>query len=133
MFPEAKSIHGCLQVGSQFVNQYYTVMKSSPKYLHRFYNDNSTFTFVDPGHSGSPSPYSFTARSQKVRLSPQTLASAFSVSPRSRCWLYMSPHMIHCEQDKAYDKAVLHYCHTFGNTTGSPYLAAWHCHEPCPA
>lgn len=55
------------QVGSQFVNQYYTVMKSSPKYLHRFYNDNSTFTFVDPGQTGSPAPYTFTARSQKAR------------------------------------------------------------------
>ena len=53
------------QVGSQFVNQYYTVMKSSPKYLHRFYNDNSTFTFVDPGVAGT-APYNFTAKSQKV-------------------------------------------------------------------
>lgn len=54
-----------VQVGDQFVNQYYTVMKSTPKYLHRFYTDASTFTFHDPGH-GNNTPYSFTARSQKV-------------------------------------------------------------------
>lgn len=34
-------------VGNQFVSQYYTVLHSSPKHLHRFYADNSTMTHVD--------------------------------------------------------------------------------------
>ena len=34
-------------VGNQFVSQYYTVLHSSPKHLHRFYASNSTLTYVD--------------------------------------------------------------------------------------
>lgn len=34
-------------VGNQFVSQYYTVLHSSPKRLHRFYADASTMTHVD--------------------------------------------------------------------------------------
>jgi hypothetical protein len=35
------------QVGNQFVSQYYTVLHSSPKHLHRFYADHSTLTYAD--------------------------------------------------------------------------------------
>lgn len=35
------------QVGNQFISQFYTVMHSSPKHLHRFYSDRSTLTHVD--------------------------------------------------------------------------------------
>ncbi|KAH7619628.1 hypothetical protein Ndes2526B_g06609 [Nannochloris sp. 'desiccata'] len=34
-------------VGNQFVSQYYTVLHSSPKHLHRFYSDRSTMTYAD--------------------------------------------------------------------------------------
>lgn len=36
-----------LQVGNKFVTQYYTVLHSSPKHLHRFYSDSSTLTYAD--------------------------------------------------------------------------------------
>ena len=76
----------CVQVGTQFVNQYYTVMKSTPKYLHRFYTDVSTFTFHDPGHGSNPS-YSFTAKSQKVSLLRRGSAcGAAAVHPTVRSW-----------------------------------------------
>lgn len=58
--------HGVLlQVGNQFVDQYYNVMKSSPRYLHRFYTDESTFTYVDPGVDGQGGQ-AFTVNNQKV-------------------------------------------------------------------
>ena len=42
----------CVQVGSQFVQQFYTVLHTSPKYLHRFYTDASTLTHADAGRDG---------------------------------------------------------------------------------
>jgi hypothetical protein len=54
-----------LQVGSQFVQQYYTVLHSSPRYLHRFYTDLSTMTHADGGYDGKPG-YGFTVQNQKV-------------------------------------------------------------------
>ena len=48
-----------LQVGSQFVQQYYTVLHTSPRYLHRFYTDASSMTHT----AGSAT---FTASNQKV-------------------------------------------------------------------
>ena len=56
------------QVGSQFVHQYYTVLHSTPRYLHRFYTDISTMSHNDP--EGGPS---FTVQSQK--------ASRFGIAP----------------------------------------------------
>jgi len=53
------------QVGSQFVQQFYTVLHSSPKYLHRFYTEESTLTHADAGHDGGD-PVEFTVFSQKV-------------------------------------------------------------------
>ena len=47
------------------MNQFYTVMKSSPRYLHRFYTDESTFTHVDP--DVVPDGMAFTVHNQKVR------------------------------------------------------------------
>ena len=58
-----------MQVGNQFVNQFYTVMKSSPRYLHRFYTDESTFTHVDPGLGGQAGQ-AFTVCNQKVSVKP---------------------------------------------------------------
>lgn len=39
-------------VGNSFVNQYYTVLHSSPKYLHRFYTDASSLTLAEYGSDG---------------------------------------------------------------------------------
>jgi hypothetical protein len=36
-----------LQVGNQFVSQYYNVLHASPKNLYRFYSDTSTITYAD--------------------------------------------------------------------------------------
>lgn len=55
------------QVGSQFVQQFYTVLHSSPKYLHRFYTNASTMTHADAERS----PPEFTVQSQDV--SPRRL------------------------------------------------------------
>lgn len=54
-----------MQVGSQFVQQYYTVLHSSPRYLHRFYTDLSTMTHSDGGYDGKPGRV-FTVQNQKV-------------------------------------------------------------------
>ncbi|BDA44794.1 probable ras GTPase-activating protein-binding protein 2 at N-terminal half [Coccomyxa sp. Obi] len=51
-------------VGSQFVQQYYTVLHSSPRYLHRFYTDLSSMTHSDGGYPGQP-PCIFTVQNQK--------------------------------------------------------------------
>ena len=48
-----------LQVGSQFVQQYYTVLHTSPRYLHRFYTDASAMTHSD-------GTFSVSAHNQKV-------------------------------------------------------------------
>ncbi len=48
-------------MGSQFVQQYYTVLHTSPKYLHRFYTDASAMTHTDGSET-------FTASNQKVGL-----------------------------------------------------------------
>lgn len=37
------------QVGNQFVTQYYTVLHKQPHFLHRFYTDDSTMTYSEPG------------------------------------------------------------------------------------
>ena len=37
-----------LQVGQQFVEQYYTVLRKQPHLLHRFYTDHSTVTYSEP-------------------------------------------------------------------------------------
>eukprot|EP00887_Chlorella_sp_A99_P006761 scaffold3.g6761.t1 len=39
-------------VGSQFVQQYFTVLHANPKHLHRFYSDNSCLTHADVGPAG---------------------------------------------------------------------------------
>jgi len=39
-------------VGNSFVNQYYTVLHSSPKFLHRFYTDASSLTLAEYGSDG---------------------------------------------------------------------------------
>ncbi|KAK9811534.1 hypothetical protein WJX72_005492 [[Myrmecia] bisecta] len=49
-------------VGNQFINQYYTVLHSSPKYLHRFYTDASTLTHAD---ASGPVPQVSTISGQK--------------------------------------------------------------------
>lgn len=54
-----------LQVGNQFVSQFYTVLHSSPRYLHRFYTDESTVTHADCGIDGEP-PTCQTVTTQKV-------------------------------------------------------------------
>ncbi|KAK9908269.1 hypothetical protein WJX75_005216 [Coccomyxa subellipsoidea] len=51
-------------VGSQFVQQYYTVLHSSPRYLHRFYTDLSSMTHCDGGYDGKPGRL-FTVQTQK--------------------------------------------------------------------
>lgn len=45
--PEQPAAH---VVGNSFVNQYYTVLHSSPYYLHRFYTDESTLTLAEAGN-----------------------------------------------------------------------------------
>lgn len=52
-----------VQVGNQFVSQYYTVQHASPKHLHRFYSDASTLTFGDVRPDGF---FSKNAIGQKV-------------------------------------------------------------------
>jgi hypothetical protein len=47
-------------IGNSFVNQYYTVLHSSPAFLYRFYNEDSTLTIAGVGHE-PPS----TARTQR--------------------------------------------------------------------
>ena len=54
------------QVGSQFVQQFYTVLHSSPKYLHRFYTNASTMTHADAERS----PPEFTVQTQDVSPGP---------------------------------------------------------------
>ena len=49
------------QVGSQFVQQYYTVLSNTPRYLHRFYTDISTMS-----HNDVETGVFFTVASQKV-------------------------------------------------------------------
>ena len=55
----------CAQVGSQFVQQYYTVLHSTPRYLHRFYTDVSMMS-----HNDAEGGQSFTVSSQKASRSP---------------------------------------------------------------
>ena len=43
----------CLQVGKAFIQQFYTVLHSRPKYLHRFYTNNSSLTIGE--QDGPPS------------------------------------------------------------------------------
>jgi hypothetical protein len=62
---DVKTILHALQVGSQFVQQYYTVLHSSPRYLHRFYTDLSSMTHCDGGYDGKPGRL-FTVQTQKV-------------------------------------------------------------------
>lgn len=38
---------GFTQVGDQFVSKYYDVLEKLPKYVHRFYKENSTLTVAD--------------------------------------------------------------------------------------
>ena len=58
-----------LQVGNQFVSQYYTVLHSSPKHLHRFYSDRSTLTYADVIPEGDSITQNLkTATGQKVRM-----------------------------------------------------------------
>ncbi|KAK9810944.1 hypothetical protein WJX73_010835 [Symbiochloris irregularis] len=64
-------------VGNQFVNQFYTVMKSSPRYLHRFYTDESTFTHVDP--DVVPDGMAFTVNNQK-NIHDRVMALGFDES-----------------------------------------------------
>lgn len=52
-----------LQVGNQFVSQFYTVQHASPKHLHRFYSDASTLTYGDMRPEGF---FSKSATGQKV-------------------------------------------------------------------
>ncbi|GFR40146.1 hypothetical protein Agub_g702 [Astrephomene gubernaculifera] len=40
-------------VGEQFISKYYDVLERLPKYLHRFYRENSTFTVTDEQLNGS--------------------------------------------------------------------------------
>lgn len=53
------------QVGSQFVQQYYTVLHSTPRYLHRFYTDISTMS-----HNDAEGSQTFTVQSQKASRLP---------------------------------------------------------------
>ncbi|CAK0784553.1 hypothetical protein CVIRNUC_007757 [Coccomyxa viridis] len=48
-------------VGSQFVQQYYTVLSNTPRYLHRFYTDISTMS-----HNDAEAGLFFTVASQKA-------------------------------------------------------------------
>ncbi len=56
---------GCAQVGKAFIQQYYTVLHSRPKYLHRFYTNNSSLTIGE--QDGPPST---TVTGQAVRSAP---------------------------------------------------------------
>lgn len=56
---------GRAQVGKAFIQQYYTVLHSRPKYLHRFYTNNSSLTIGE--QDGPPST---TVTGQSVRLPP---------------------------------------------------------------
>ena len=47
------------------MQQFYSVLHSSPRYLYRFYTDESTVTHADCGIDGD-SPTSVTVTSQKV-------------------------------------------------------------------
>lgn len=58
-----------VQVGNQFVTQYYTVLHKQPHFLHRFYTDDSTMTYSEAG-----STEALVFNSQKVGGGP--LASA---------------------------------------------------------
>ena len=63
------------------MQQFYTVLHSSPRYLHRFYTDASTFTHYDGGVEGAPpsAVNAFTVSKQKVRApAPQALPSCSS-------------------------------------------------------
>ena len=65
------------QVGNQFVSQYYTVLHTSPKHLHRFYADHSTLIHADViPEGGAVSQNLKTATGQKVRG---------NAAPPSRC------------------------------------------------
>ena len=55
-------------------------MKSSPRYLHRFYTDESTFTHVDPGVGGQDAQ-AFTVNNQKVPSTAITPAFEFNSQP----------------------------------------------------
>lgn len=44
--PNGPRVH--LQVGQQFVEQYYGVLRKQPHLLHRFYTDHSTVTYSEP-------------------------------------------------------------------------------------
>ncbi len=59
---------GCTQVGKAFIQQYYTVLHSRPKYLHRFYTNNSSLTIGE--QDGPPST---TVTGQAVRSGPSPL------------------------------------------------------------
>ena len=77
---------GCAQVGKAFIQQYYTVLHSRPKYLHRFYTNNSSLTIGE--QDGPPST---TVTGQAVRSAPfpllLTRASGWPVRPAStRAW-----------------------------------------------
>ena len=42
---------GADTIGNSFVAQYYTVLHTSPNFLHRFYNDASSLTIAGVGHA----------------------------------------------------------------------------------
>jgi Nuclear transport factor 2 (NTF2) domain len=60
-----------VQVGNQFVTQYYTVLHKQPHFLHRFYTDDSTMTYSEPG-----STEALVFNSQKVGSSSVAHAQA---------------------------------------------------------
>jgi hypothetical protein len=60
-------VDGSLQVGNQFVTQYYHVKHLNPKFLHRFYNDSSQMSILGlHGFDHSIAPSVFT-KGQAVR------------------------------------------------------------------
>jgi Nuclear transport factor 2 (NTF2) domain len=69
-----------MQVGNQFVTQYYTVLHKQPHFLHRFYTDDSTMTYSEAG-----STEALVFNSQKVGGGPLAYAWALPVACRMPC------------------------------------------------
>lgn len=72
------------QVGQQFVEQYYDVMKNQPHLLHRFYTDHSTVTYCEPDVPAQ------VIGTQRVR------ASSICVSSRGTCAWHMAHKLLGC-------------------------------------
>jgi hypothetical protein len=73
-----------MQVSNQFVSQFYTVLHTSPRNLHRFYSEASTLTLADTRPDGQHIVKTVTG--QKVGLLLALLQPGhFECSPLACC------------------------------------------------